>query len=77
MDNIREEPGVVFRAKVALAGVRKGIVAELSAATASTPARSHAWKKTVVDGVGLLCGKGMGDASHTAAGDDARLASGS
>jgi len=34
----------------------------------------HAWKKTVIDGVGSLFARGKGGASDTAAADDARLA---
>ena len=34
----------------------------------------HAWKKTVIDGVGSLFAKGKGGTSDTASADDARLA---
>jgi transposase-like protein len=74
MANVRKRHGVDFKAKVALAAVREdGTVAELSSRYGVHASQIHAWKKTVLDGVGSLFAKGR-DASDTAAVDDARLA---
>ena len=74
MANVRKKHGVDFKAKVALAAVREdSTVAELSSRYGVHASQIHAWKKTVLDGVGSLFAKGR-DISDTAAGDDARLA---
>jgi transposase-like protein len=74
MANVRKKHGVDFKAKVALAAVREdSTVAELSSRYGVHASQIHAWKKTVLDGVGSLFAKGR-DASDTAAADDARLA---
>jgi transposase len=74
MANVRKKHGVDFKAKVALAAVREdSTVAELSSRFGVHASQIHAWKKTVLDGVGSLFAKGKGGASDTAA-DDARLA---
>jgi transposase-like protein len=74
MANVRKKHGVDFKAKVALAAVREdSTVAELSSRYGVHASQIHAWKKTVLDGVGSLFAKGR-DTSDTAAGDDARLA---
>ena len=50
-------------AKVALAAVREdSTVAELSSRYGVHASQIHAWKKTVIDGVGLLFVKGRGGA---------------
>jgi transposase len=76
MANVRNKHGVDFKAKVALAAVREdSTVAELSSRYGVHASQIHAWKKTVLDGVGSLFAKGKGGgASDTAAADDARLA---
>jgi transposase len=75
MANVRKKHGVDFKAKVALAAVREdSTVAELSSRYGVHASQIHAWKKTVIDGVGSLFAKGKGGASDTAAADDARLA---
>jgi len=67
--------GIDFKAKVALAAVREdSTVAELSSRYGVHASQIHAWKKTVLDGVGSLFAQGKGGASETAAADDARLA---
>jgi len=75
MANVRKKHGVDFKAKVALAAVREdSTVAELSSRYGVHASQIHAWKKTVIDGVGTLFARDKGGASDTAAGDDARLA---
>ena len=75
MANVRKKHAVDFKAKVALAAVREdSTVAELSSRYGVHASQIHAWKKTVIDGVGSLFAKGKGGASDTATADDARLA---
>ena len=75
MANVRKKHGVDFNAKVALAAVREdSTVAELSSRYGVHASQIHAWKKTVIDGVGSLFSKGKGGPSGTASADDARLA---
>jgi transposase-like protein len=74
MANVRKKHGIDFKAKVALAAIREdGTVAELSGRYGVHASQIHAWKKTVIDGIGSLFAKGKG-ASDTASADDARLA---
>ena len=74
MANVRKKHGADFKAKVALAAVREdSTVAELSSRYGVHASQIHAWKKTVLDGVGSLFSKGR-DTSDTAAVDNARLA---
>jgi transposase len=73
MANVRKKHGIDFKAKVALAAVREdSTVAELSSRYGVHASQIHAWKKTVLDGVGSLFAKGKSDDTATA--DDARLA---
>jgi transposase len=52
MANVRKEHGIDFKAKVALAAVREdSTVAELSSRYGVHASQTHAWKKTVIDGV--------------------------
>jgi transposase len=75
MANVRKKHGVDFKAKVALAAVREdSTVAELSSRYGVHASQIHAWKKTVIDGVGSLFAKGKGGASDNAIAEDARLA---
>jgi transposase len=75
MANVRKKHGVDFKAKVALAAVREdSTVAELSSRYGVHASQIHAWKKTVIDGVGSLFSKSRTDLSEGAAADDARLA---
>jgi len=75
MANVRKKHGVDFKAKVALAAVREdGTVAELSSRYGVHASQIHAWKKTVIDGVGSLFSKGRTGPSEGGAADDARLA---
>jgi transposase len=61
MANVRKKHGVDFKAKVALAAVREdSTVAELSSRYGVHASQIHAWKKTVIDGVGSLFAKGKG-----------------
>ena len=74
MANVRKKHGVDFKAKVALAAVREDCtVAELSSRYGVHPSQIHAWKKTILDGVGSLFARGKSGASDSAAVDDARL----
>jgi len=58
MANVRKKHGVDFKAKVALAAVREdSTVAELSSRYGVHASQIHAWKKTVIDGVGSLFAK--------------------
>ncbi len=75
MTNVRKKHGIDFKAKVALAAVREdSTVAELSSRYGVHASQIHAWKKTVIDGVGSLFAKGKGSASDATTADDARLA---
>jgi transposase-like protein len=75
MANVRKKQGVDFKAKLALAAVREdSTVAELSSRHGVHASRICAWKKTVIDGVGSLFGKGKGGAPVSAIVDDVRLA---
>ena len=75
MANVRKKHGVDFKAKVALAAVREdSTVAELSSRFGVHASQIHAWKKTVIDGVGSLFSKGKSGAPDSAIADDARLA---
>ena len=59
MANVRKKHGIEFKAKVALAAVREdSTVAELSSRYGVHASQIHAWKKTVLDGVGSLFAKG-------------------
>jgi transposase len=75
MANVRKKHGVDFKAKVALAAVREdSTVAELSSRYDVHASQIHAWKKTVIDGVGSLFAKGKAGPSDGITADDARLA---
>ncbi len=75
MANVRKKHGVDFKAKVALAAVREdSTVAELSSRYGVHASQIHAWKKTVIDGVGSLFARGKGGAAEAAAADEAQLA---
>jgi transposase len=75
MANVRKKHGVDFKVKVALAAVREdSTVAELSSRYGVHASQIHAWKKTVIDGLGSLFAKGRAGASDAATADDARLA---
>jgi transposase len=75
MANVRKKHGVDFKAKVALAAVREdSTVAELSSRYGVHASQIHAWKKTVIEGLGSLFAKGRAGASDAATADDARMA---
>jgi transposase-like protein len=75
MANVRKKHSVDFKAKVALAAVREdATVAELSSRYGVHASQIHAWKKTVLEGVGSLFSRGKASGSDGAPADDARLA---
>ena len=75
MTNVRKKHGADFKAKVALAAVREAsTVAELSSRYGVHASQIHAWKKTVIDGVGALFSKSKAGPSDGIAAGDARLA---
>ena len=75
MANIRKKHSVEFKAKVALAAVREdGTVAELSSRYGVHASQIHAWKRTLIEGVGSLFARGKAGASEGAAADEAQLA---
>ena len=75
MANVRKKHSVELKAKVALAAVREdGTVAELSSRYGVHASQIHAWKKTLIEGVGSLFARGKAGASAGAAADAAQLA---
>jgi transposase len=75
MANIRKKHSVEFKVKVALAAVREdGTVAELSSRYGVHASQIHAWKKTLIEGVGSLFARGKAGASEVAVADEAQLA---
>ena len=75
MANVRTKHSVEFKAKVALAAVREdGTIAELSSRYGVHSSQIHAWKKTLIEGVGSLFARGKAGASEVAAADEAQLA---
>ena len=74
MANSRKRHSAEFKAKVAVAAVREeGTVAELSSRFGVHASQIHAWKKTLLDGVSSLFGRGHGGSSGGAAADEAQL----
>jgi transposase-like protein len=74
MANTRKKHGADFKAKVALAALREeGTVAELSSKYGVHASQIHAWKKTVVDGVGTLFARGGASANDGAVADESKM----
>ena len=75
MANVRKKHSVELKAKVALAAVREdGTVAELSSRYGVHASQIHAWRKTLIEGVGSLFARGKAGGSEGAAADEAQLA---
>jgi len=75
MANTRKRHGSDFKAKVALAAVRaEGTVAELSGRYGVHASQIHAWKKTLLDGIGSLFARGQATGKDDAAANDALMA---
>jgi transposase len=75
MANVRKKHASDFKAKVALAAVREdGTIAELSSRYGVHASQIHAWKKTVLEGIGSLFARGKAGVTDSASADDARLA---
>ena len=75
MTHTRKNHGPEFKSKVALAAFREaGTIAELSSRFGVHASQIHAWKKTLLDGMGSLFTRNLGGAANGAAADEALMA---